>query len=349
LAVQDPLTTTNRDQRRWSLTANALKAGIEQARRITLAMAVVGAILETWGAQIHQSNMGLAEGFGYAGAAVLGVAAVIRQVMLGHGRTQAWILARAGSESLKREMYLFRASAGPYASGNPALTILIRRDEILAKLQACQKYRVEPIAELAALGPLSAEEYLENRITGKTGQINYFKDRAYQYSHAQSRLNGGEFVLAVIAALLGAALTMTGKQAYGAWVAVITTISGAIAAHILSQHYEQLTISFRVTADRLESTRDRWIANGASGLADLVESCEAVLFAENQGWIAGADETAVPSRFCRIVFSLANIVPSVSEGIFTGGDTELWSTLGPPNLTVVPAGRPQRSVSPRSL
>jgi len=296
LPTQVELTTAGRDQRRWSLTANTLKASIEQARWIVLAFAIIGAILETWGAQIHQANPAFAQILGYAGAAVLGIAAVVRQARLGHERMQAWIMARAGSESLKREMYLFRAPAGPYASGNSCLTLLSRKDQILAKLRPYQKYRVEVEGELNVPGPLNTEEYLESRITGAKGQIKYFEDRAYRYARAQKLLSGAEFVLAMIAALLGAAITMTDKQAYGAWVAVITTISGAITSHMLAQRYEQLTISFRVTADRLESTKNHWNSMGETDLAQLVESCEAVLLEENQGWIAGADDTAVPTR-----------------------------------------------------
>jgi len=290
------LTTLVRDQRRWSLTANALKASIEQTRWIILGMAVAGAILETGGAQIHATSPALAAAFGYLGAAVLAVAAAIRQAKLGHERTQAWIMARAGSESLKREMYLFAAAAGPYSSGNAALTLLDRKEQILAKLQSCQKYRVEPKGELEAFGSLDAATYLNERISGRDGQIQYLTDRADTYAGRQKLLNNVELSLAVIAALLGAAVTMTEKQAYGAWVAVITTVSGAIASHALAQRYEQLVIVFRATADRLAVAQDRWSAKGGASVAELVESCEAVLFEENQGWIAGADQGTVPAQ-----------------------------------------------------
>jgi SH3-like domain-containing protein len=96
-----------------------------------------------------------------------------------------------------------------------------------------------------------------------------------------------EFVLALIGALLGAALTISGKQRYGAWVAVVTTISGALAAHVLAQRYEQLTINYRANADRLAGFVARWTAKNDASLAELVEPYEAVLLEENQGWIAG--------------------------------------------------------------
>jgi len=55
MTTDDPLTLVARDQRRWSLTANGLKASIGQARRMVLSLAIAGAALETWGAQIHST------------------------------------------------------------------------------------------------------------------------------------------------------------------------------------------------------------------------------------------------------------------------------------------------------
>jgi hypothetical protein len=141
MTTDDPLTLVARDQRRWSLTANGLKASIGQARRMVLSLAIAGAALETWGAQIHSTQVGLALALGYAGAAVLAISAVIRQWRLGHERTQAWIVARSGAESFKREMYLFRTGTGPYASGNAADSLLNRRDEIPKFCRNCSLFR----------------------------------------------------------------------------------------------------------------------------------------------------------------------------------------------------------------
>jgi SMODS and SLOG-associating 2TM effector domain 1/Protein of unknown function (DUF4231) len=296
MAGGDALATVTRDQKRWSLTAKKLKASIGEARWTILVLAVVGAILETVGAQVSQTQKDLAKVLGYGGAAALAIAAVIRLWRLGQERTQAWIMARSGSESLKREMYLFRTSAGPYAAGNPIDCLLSRREAILAKLQPFLKYREEPKDELKVLGPLDAAAYLQERIEGSEGQTQYFNTRASQYQQTQRVLSGAEFFLALTGALLSVTVTQTGKQEYGAWVAVITTISGALAAHVIAQRYEQLTISFRATADRLEGLVARWKARAGAGLAELVEPCEAVLLEESQGWIAGADHTTGPTH-----------------------------------------------------
>lgn len=302
MAPSSALETVIADQKRWSATAVSLKNSIEQARRIVLWLAVLGAILETFAAQLaHVSQIeqlktsqaphsGLAMALGYIGAAALAVMAVIRQWKLGHDRTQAWVVSRSGSESLKREIYRYRTLTGPYATANLDVELLNRRDEILDKLKPYLRYITPSPPSTPTPGQLDAAGYLNERITGPKGNLKFFDDRSNLYTKRVKLLNVTQFLLAILGALLGAAVTIKGTQTYGAWVAVITTISGAIAAHALAQRYEQLTISYRATAQRLQSAVDRWKATPGGNLGDLVEACENILLEENQGWIAGADQ-----------------------------------------------------------
>jgi len=96
-------------------------------------------------------------------------------------------------------------------------------------------------------------------------------------------------VLSIVGALLGAALAMTGKQDYGAWVAVTTTVIAAAGAYAAAQRYQALAVSYRAAADRLEGIVARFQAIKGDP-HELVERCETLLLEENQGWIAGADE-----------------------------------------------------------
>jgi hypothetical protein len=300
-AAGSVLSTVIGDQKRWSGAAGSLKSSIELAQRTVLCLGVLGAILETLAAQLahvsqieqikaaHATHSGLAMALGYLGAAALAVAAVVRQWKLGHERTQAWVLSRAGSESLKREIYRYRTQTGPYSSSNPDLELLNRREEILKKLEPYQKYAVDPQPSTTIPGLLDAAAYLDERVSGPKGNVKFFHDRSNQYIRTLNLLNGAVLTLAILGALLGAAVTLTGTQTYGAWVAVITTITGALTAHALAQRYERLTISYRATAERLDGAVARWQAGGAKNLSDLVEPCENILLEENQGWIAGAD------------------------------------------------------------
>lgn len=290
-----PLKTLVTDQRRWSLTANALKASISQSRWLILILASIGAFLETLSSQVHESQPAIAVLAGYAGAAALAVIAVIKQYRLGRDRVQAWIMARAASESFKREMFLYRTKAGAYSEGNPEATLFDRRAQILAKTAAAQNYVVDPREQdLAVPAPLDADGYIKERVQA---QIEWFRDRARSYSKTAEMFGTTELLLAIISALLGATLTFTAKYKFGSWVAVITTVSGTLGSHVAAQRYEQIRISYRAAADQLEGILGKWRAVKGT-LSDLADQCEAALLAENQGWIAGTDDAmqAAPNQ-----------------------------------------------------
>jgi SMODS and SLOG-associating 2TM effector domain 1/Protein of unknown function (DUF4231) len=245
-------------------------------------------VLAALAAQIHLWDPADALRLGYLGVAALAVIPVVRQWRLGKERLQGWIMARAASEALKREMYLYRTSSGPYDAANAAETLLSRRDKILGKVRVIQQYGVESdLGPRDALEPLSADSYISERLNA---QVHWFRQSASQYARVQQVLSGAEFALTLLGALLGAALTTSGNQGYGAWVAVITTVMGALGAHVAAQRYNELIISYRSVADQLEGILGRWRAS-AKPLRRLAETCEALLETENQSWVGGADET----------------------------------------------------------
>lgn len=279
------LETVALDQKRWSLTAGTLKRDIERARWAVLILAIAGAFLAALALSLPYSFVA-----GYLGAAALGSIVVVKSQRLSRERLQAWILARAAAESFKREMYLYRTSSGPYgidSGGTPDVALFERRDEILGKVRSIQRFLQEPNPmTVASLGALDANAYISERVSG---QIDWFRGKADHYSGTQGTLGGLEYFLAIAGALLGAGLTFAQLQIFGAWVGVITTISGAVGAHVLAERYDQLIVSYRATADRLTGILGRWRANRGP-LSQLVEQVEAALLEENQGWIAGADE-----------------------------------------------------------
>src|SRR5580704_10504905 len=128
------LQTVARDQRRWSLTANSLKSQINWARGCILVLAVAGALLETLAAQLHPTKSYTpAKIIGYIGAVGLASIAVIRAQYLPQSRMQAWLVGRSVSEALKRELYRYRTSTGPYRAENRDQILIDRRDAIIEK------------------------------------------------------------------------------------------------------------------------------------------------------------------------------------------------------------------------
>jgi len=284
------LETVALDQERWTLTANRLKYSLERARYRILGLSIAGAILAALAAQIHTPYPAASEVAGYAGAVALALVIIARAQGLRRERVQAWVLASAASQSLQSEMYHYRTSSGPYAdylAGNSEVTLLERRADILDKVRPIQRYTVEPDPKtVAPLGLLDADAYISERVDGA---MSSFRKWADHFVAAQGSWQKLEYLLAIAGALLGAALTFTHNQAYGAWVAVVTTIAVAVGADVLAERYAQLTVGYRAMPDRLARMVSRWRANHGT-VEQLVEQVEATLLAENQAWVAGAEE-----------------------------------------------------------
>jgi hypothetical protein len=279
------LQTVARDQRRWSLTANSLKSQINWARGCVLILAVAGAILETLASQLHPTeSYSPGKIIGYVGAVGLASIAVIRVQYLPQSRMQAWLVGRSISEALKRELYRYRTSTGPYRAENRDQILIDRRDAIVEKARSLQAFAVEP-SETGTLDlpPLDSDGYIQNRLDA---QVKWYRERAATCSTRQSAFAAVQFILALAGAGIGAIAVSMRDRSPAAWVAVTTTMLSALGSYLLAQRFEQLIVTYRVTAERLESIRVRW-----SSLDELVEQCESALAQENQSWMTSVDET----------------------------------------------------------
>jgi hypothetical protein len=284
------LETVALDHERWQLTADRMKHNWARARSLILGLSIAAAILAALAVQTHTPYPVASEAAGYAGAAALALVVVVRAQGLRKARVQAWVLADATSQSLQSEMYQYRASSGPYSDrfgAHPEATLLERRDEILEKTIPIRKYIVEPDPKtVAPLGPLDADTYISERVNK---QINQFRVSAGHVVAVQTFWQKVEYFLAVAGALLGAVLTFTHTQEYGAWVAVITTMCVAVGPDLLAERFAQIVVSCQAMPDRLTSILGRWRANHGT-LDQLVEQVEATLIKQGQAWVAEADE-----------------------------------------------------------
>jgi uncharacterized protein DUF4231/conflict system pore-forming effector with SLATT domain len=284
------LETVALDQERWWSTALKLKNSNWARYRLMVALGLAGAILEGLAVQIHTSYPGASQAAGYAGAAALALALVVRAKGLPRERSEAWVLAAAASQSLKREIYRYRTSSGPYAErlgGNPEATLLQRRDAIFQKAKSIEKYIMESDSKpVTPLGPLDADAYIAERVKPEIDKFRKFSNSLSQVQTTWLRL---EYFLASAAVLLAAVLAFTHNQAYSAWVIVFAFLSLAPGASTKSERYATLTVELQTMPDRLTSILERWRTNDGT-LEQLVEQFEAAVLAEGEAWVADADE-----------------------------------------------------------
>jgi hypothetical protein len=102
--------------------------------------------------------------------------------------------------------------------------------------------------------------------------------------------------LGVVLGGIGAALE--GAKWIAAWVAVLGTISGAVAAFIFAGRYEYLAQSYELTARRLRWLIDDWqrlpAADKERKAGDFVNAFEDVISIENKHWVAEWQRTREP-------------------------------------------------------
>lgn len=270
----------------WSQTANRLKRRVERFRRIVFILSLAGAVLAALATQLSPDNGSWHRFLAMGGAVALAVAAFLSHRFLDKDALKQPMRARAASEALKREAYLYATASGAY--GDAAA-----RDTRLAEEQRKIEDNLKDLVreEQEAAGPgscprqlLSREEYETRRVLG---QITWYRGRAKSISSIADKLHTAEWVLALFAAIITAAAGVAGKiQGFdlAAITAVLTTLGATIVAHLAATRYDELVVNYRTTALRLEQLLQRTPANQPVG--DLAAVAEAMLAAENNSWVS---------------------------------------------------------------
>jgi hypothetical protein len=128
-------------------------------------------------------------------------------------------------------------------------------------------------------------DYLEKRVAG---QMKWYNGKADDYAAIAKRLRLAELILAAAATLITALAGVTSTSFLGirfdatAFTAVLTTLAGAVLAHVEASRYDFLVMTYRATARRLEDRGNR----PQQPWSDFVSDCENILSAENASWIA---------------------------------------------------------------
>jgi hypothetical protein len=286
-------------QAQWSKTADRLKSTIDGARWWVFLLSASGAVLAAVASQLGGGDTATAAAVSLnnprawvaiAAAGCLAFATFFTQRLLGADHVTAWVRARAISERLKREAYKFVAGAAPYNDPDPAKRDIALDDE-RAKIEADGDDLVRDLVKAAGPGSLpraaiTNAEYLAKRVTG---QVKWYNDKADKYSTISKRLHLSELVLAAAATLITAVASVLVKPVIGgvpfdlaALTAVLTTLAGAVLAHVEASRYDFLVMTYRATARRLEDRQNR----PQQPWSDFVNDCENILSTENTSWIA---------------------------------------------------------------
>ena len=282
-------------QGRWSATANSLRASYRNARLVVFGLSIAAALLASISSQQPEGTARTA--LATTSAVCLAIVSFVTARLLDTGHATAWVRARAAAEALKREGYKSAARAAPY--DDPATSADRLRQETqkietdvddLVGLQEASGRSTLPTNVIAPA------DYITQRVAS---QIDFYEKKAIHSQAAARNLRRIEFVLALATTINTAVVGILPKRSFGgfdlvALTAVLTTLSGAIVAHLEASRYDFTVASYRAAARRLKDQLNNPPPNAQPGTAEwsaFVDRCETIMSTENHGWLAKFSKT----------------------------------------------------------
>ena len=173
-----------RRQRQWSIAASNGRERLERWRRVNLILLVVGAILGAVAA--HASWPRGVTGTAAGGAALaLAVAGILQQRFLNADEVARWTGARAASETLKAEVFRYRAGVAPYDDADRDRVLSFQVDAVQKKSAALALDLQQTPADSKALPEVSDfPSYVTNRAKN---QADWHRGKIAEHVQAEVR------------------------------------------------------------------------------------------------------------------------------------------------------------------
>ena len=280
----------------WSKTAGAVQSQYQKSRKIALMLAGAGAVFaaissnlasipELGGVQVFGYELAPDQVFAFGSALAVASASFIGRHLISGDDERNWIMARAAAEALKSHAYRFASGVEPYQDdrtaakelANKILNIKERNKSIPRVLVTTEEIEKKPGPERK----LPISEYMTTRVDD---QINWYRKRANEHNQEKSKYQLWTWVLSGTGTVLGL-LGGYGLSFVAAWIAAITTISGAVLAYVAASRFEFLVQTYFSTSDRLRHAKSLYEA-GALTKEDFVLKSEEIMSSENSAWVA---------------------------------------------------------------
>jgi len=286
-------------RRAWADAAGRFQTETKLYRKIQFLLIVLGSALATAAAiDLLELNNPPENPMATGNRIIAGLGAVsllmvgfVQQHFLSLKRSERWPRCRSVAESLKSEIFKFRAGVRPYdtpvnASTDAALSLL--SDAVADHEQKAEDLlqHVHPKGTSIAEAPtvLDPDGYISTRLDD---QIEKF-----YLPSAQKNLRYANLSRNIMIALSGAGVVISGLMSagvlhsLGAWVSVLTTISAAMATFASLNRFDFLASAYAKQAYALARLRQEWRIGHWQDWSDFVTRCEETISAENRAWMA---------------------------------------------------------------
>lgn len=279
--------------RTWAITSQTYKNEVARWRDRVLALSIGGAIIGTLSQQLIVWNVAdaaswLTRGLGFISAIALALAAYFTKEIFSPDPEGRAVRARAVAEALKSESYRLATGAPPYDVGLTTEQLFAKPESLkeVAKnvppVTTTDEQKVEKIISV----PMSMDDYAEHRVKD---QIGYYTRQAMANAKKVARGRQISLVLGAISVVLG--IVAAKYASIAGWIAVIGTITAAVAARQYAGRYQFLIVSYQANAERLEGLKARWEIERktqAGNAADhkFIVAVEEAISTENSAWMA---------------------------------------------------------------
>jgi len=278
----------------WAKTSRTYKNEVTRWRDIVLVLSLGGALLGTLSQQVEVWKVTgrapwVGPVLGFLSGAALGLAAYFAKEVFSPDPEGRAVRARSAAEAFKSEAYLLATGAPPYDTATTADDLFVRTEKVKRAIENLAPVTITPEEKIKGLpsSPMSVEDYIKLRLDQ---QINeYYLPQANANAKKIAAGRKLSLIFGALAVLLG--LMSTRFASVAGWVAVIGTITAAIAAHQYAGRYQFLIVAYQATAERLDSLKTRWeIERKSQARTDsqkrFILACEEAISIENSAWMA---------------------------------------------------------------
>ncbi len=221
-----------------------------------------------------------------------------------------WILSRAGAESIKKEIYRYRARAEIYSDQQTRklsrdIKLTRKIDAVSSKLMQTEVNTSAMSAYAGAIPPkygaadgddgltyLTPERYLKYRLKD---QLSWYRGKTVKLENQLTRLRR----LIYASGAVGTFLAAIGLEL---WIALTTALVTAFTTYMEYQKVEEKLMRYNQTATDLDNIERWWVALSAEeqaypeNLDKLVGQTETSIYSEHAAWVQDMQDAMAELR-----------------------------------------------------